>query len=205
MKTIFHIVTAGLVGLLLSSCFTVPGRHKCYAKPVAGRVIDYKTGKGVAGAKISFSPYSVSYSSKQRICPPHLTSQTDHNGFFMITEARLTPTCSFANIDFPVSLRFSTAAYLLDVSANGYQSAHIAIAPVDVLRFDNSDEEITTSSLQSSLIDSGFVIVMLHAKPKCEVTNPSNDSEFVIVMSPQNHDSDSEANCRVKTTCEGPK
>ena len=205
MKTVFHIIAAGLVGLLLTSCFIFPGEYKCYAKPVAGRVIDYKTGKGVAGAKISFSPYSVSYSSEQRICPPHLTSQTDHNGFFMITEARLTPTCSFANIDFPVSLRFSTAAYLLDVSANGYQSAHIAIAPVDVLRFDNSDEKMTTSILQSSLIDSGFVIVMLHAKPKCEVTNPSNDSEFIIVMSPPNYDSNSKANCQVKTTCEDPK
>lgn len=167
MKTVFHIITAGLVGLLLSSCFTVPGRHKCYAKPVAGRVIDYKTGKGIAGAEIRFFPYSVSYPSEQRICPPHLTAQTDHNGFFMIAEARLTPACSFANIDFPESLAFSYAEYLLDISANGYQSTRVAtFYPVEILHLDYSDGNITPSVLPDSLIDSGFVIVMLHPKPQ---------------------------------------
>jgi len=131
MKIILKIVVAGLICLFLNSCLLIPGRSRYYAKPVAGRVIDKKTGKGIAGAKIEYFPDS-SYTFPERIC------YTDKNGFFMLQEIGFTATCSLlvipSSIEFP-SVPFHVPGYVLRVSADGYDASITYADPPEIFMY----------------------------------------------------------------------
>lgn len=128
MKIIFTITAAGLISLLLSSCLSFPGSSRYYAKPVAGRVIDNNTGKGIAGAQIKYFSDS-SGAFPERIC------YTDSNGFFMLEEIGFTATCSLlvipSSIEFP-SVPSDVSPYVLSVSADGYDASIIYTDPPEI-------------------------------------------------------------------------
>jgi len=119
MKIILKVAVAGLICALLSSCLVIPGKSRCYTKPVAGRVIDSKTGEGIAGAEIEYFP-SASYAFPERIC------YTDSNGFFILEGLGFTATCSLyllpSSVESP-PIPLDIPEYMLKVSADGYDAS----------------------------------------------------------------------------------
>jgi len=185
MKFVFHMVAAGLVGLLLCSCFGVPGIRKYYAGPVAGRVIDFKTGKGIAGAEIILSPQSYAYCSKPPSPLPELTCYTDRNGFFMFQELGFTPTCSFSFpftiIDFPES-GYSLIKYKLDIYANEYRSASATSYPIEIPELDIPYESTLFINPSDFFIDNGFVVIMLYPKDYKPIEDKKNKNGIVVAL-----------------------
>jgi|GEM_PF-3297497 len=154
MKLMLKIALAGLIGFFLNSCFSFPSRHACCVKPVAGRVVDRNTGKGVAGAKIECFPCFAEYDSY-----PRQTCNTDANGFFMLEEIGFTDRhCFFIP---PAVAPPDLCTYEFKISATGYKTSIVNVDSNEIYVCIDLDH----SALQDYLIGNGFIVVILHPKP----------------------------------------
>jgi hypothetical protein len=120
MKIIIKTIISFVLCFTMSSCLFFSGNTREYAPEIAGHVLDKKTGKAIANAKIIY------YTHLEKV--PKNTAYTDANGLFTVKAITMTPVCTFATP--PSSHDFSKlpGEYLvnynsyIEVSVKSYKS-----------------------------------------------------------------------------------